>query len=82
MHALLARTPCRLLLASPYDMVDEIRQPNLPGTIDQYPNWRIPLPVTLEQLQHDPRVDRVVRALHTAGSALPRTVALTEGTQT
>jgi 4-alpha-glucanotransferase len=63
MHALLARTPCRLLLVSPYDVVGEIRQPNLPGTIDEYPNWRLPLPVTLEQLQRDPRVGRVVEAL-------------------
>jgi len=63
MHALLARTPCRLLLASPYDVVGEIRQPNLPGTIDEYPNWRLPLPVTLEQLQRDPRVGRVAAAL-------------------
>jgi 4-alpha-glucanotransferase len=82
MHALLARTPCRLLLVSPYDVVDEVRQPNLPGTVDQYPNWRIPLPVTLEQLRRDPRVDRVVTALLTAASAQPRTVELTEGVQT
>jgi 4-alpha-glucanotransferase len=64
MHALLARTPCQLLLASPYDVVGEIRQPNLPGTTDEYPDWRLPLPVTLEQLQQDPRVGRVVAALH------------------
>jgi 4-alpha-glucanotransferase len=63
MHALLARTPCRLLLVSPYDVVGEIHQPNLPGTVDEYPNWRLPLPVTLEQLQRDPRVERVVAAL-------------------
>ncbi|MGH3867645.1 MAG: 4-alpha-glucanotransferase [Pseudonocardiaceae bacterium] len=63
MHALLARTPCRLLLASPYDVVGEMRQPNLPGTVDEYPNWRLPLPVTLEQLQRDPRVERVVATL-------------------
>ncbi|HEY2765848.1 MAG TPA: 4-alpha-glucanotransferase [Pseudonocardiaceae bacterium] len=63
MHALLARTPCRLLLASPYDALGELRQPNLPGTVDQYPNWRLPLPVTLEELQRDPRVRRVVDAL-------------------
>ena len=63
MHALLARTPCRLLLASPYDAVGELRQPNLPGTIDEYPNWRLPLPVTLEELRSDPRVRRVVDAL-------------------
>ncbi|MGH3770394.1 MAG: 4-alpha-glucanotransferase [Pseudonocardiaceae bacterium] len=60
MHALLARTPCRLLLASPYDVVGEVRQPNLPGTVEEYPNWRLPLPVSLEQLRGDPRVKRVM----------------------
>ncbi|MGH3696418.1 MAG: 4-alpha-glucanotransferase [Pseudonocardiaceae bacterium] len=63
MHALLARTPCRLLLVSPYDVVGETRQPNLPGTVEEYPNWRLPLPVTLEELRRDPRVERVVAAL-------------------
>jgi 4-alpha-glucanotransferase len=66
MHALLARTPCRLLLASPYDVVGEIRQPNLPTTTTEYPNWQLPLPLTLEQLQHDPRVARVIAALRTS----------------
>jgi 4-alpha-glucanotransferase len=70
MHALLARTPCRLLLASPYDVVGELRQPNLPGTVEQYPNWRLPLPVTLEQLQRDPRVKRVLKALRPAGDTI------------
>ncbi len=73
MHALLARTPCRLLLASPYDVVGEARQPNLPGTATEYPNWQLRLPVTLEQLQRDPRLPRVIKALqspppHSAGS--------------
>ncbi len=32
-----------------------------PGpTIDEYPNWRLPLPVTLEQLRDDPWVARIV----------------------
>ncbi|MFI5910565.1 4-alpha-glucanotransferase [Dactylosporangium sp. NPDC051541] len=56
MHRLLTRTPCRILLASPYDVLGEPRQPNLPGTSEQYPNWRIPLPLTLEQLTADPRM--------------------------
>jgi 4-alpha-glucanotransferase len=25
------------------DAVGDIRQPNLPGTLDEYPNWRLPL---------------------------------------
>ncbi|MGH3764849.1 MAG: 4-alpha-glucanotransferase [Pseudonocardiaceae bacterium] len=70
MHALLARTPCRLVLASPYDVVGEPCQPNLPGTVDEYPNWRLPLPVTLEELRRDPRVERMVAALRLTGSGL------------
>ncbi|HWE91070.1 MAG TPA: 4-alpha-glucanotransferase [Pseudonocardiaceae bacterium] len=59
MHQLLARTPCLLRLVSPYDVLGEPRQPNLPGTIDQYPNWRLPLPLSLEDFQRDPRVARI-----------------------
>ena len=59
MHRLLAAAPSRLKLISPYDVLGETRQPNLPGTVDEYPNWRLPLPVGLEQLQDDPRVAAV-----------------------
>ncbi len=59
MHALLGRARSRLVLVSPYDVVGETRQPNLPGTVDQYPNWRLTLPESLEELRDDPRV-RVV----------------------
>jgi 4-alpha-glucanotransferase len=67
MHALLARSRSRLVLASPYDVVGETRQPNLPGTVDEYPNWRLPLPVPLEELVRDPRVKEVVAALRSGG---------------
>jgi 4-alpha-glucanotransferase len=63
LHALLARSRSRLVLVSPYDVVGEVRQPNLPGTVDEYPNWRLPLPVTLEELRDDPRVRVVVDQL-------------------
>lgn len=59
MHRLLAATPSRLKLISPYDVLAEPRQPNLPGTIDEYPNWRLPLPETLEELRSDPRVGQI-----------------------
>ena len=62
-HALLARARSRLALVSPYDIVGETRQPNLPGTVDQYPNWRLPLPVSLEELRDDPRVRAVTDLL-------------------
>ena len=62
MHRLLASTPSLLKLISPYDVIAEPRQPNLPGTIDEYPNWRLPLPMTLEQLRADPRVAEITAA--------------------
>lgn len=62
-HALLARSRSRLVLISPYDVVGEVRQPNLPGTVDQYPNWRLPLSVSLEELFDHPGVCAVVEQL-------------------
>lgn len=68
MHALLARTPCRIRVAQPADAVGDLRQPNLPGTTREYPNWRLPIagpagPVTLEDLQHSADVRRIARLL-------------------
>ncbi|WP_233211317.1 4-alpha-glucanotransferase, partial [Mycobacterium sp. shizuoka-1] len=62
MHRFLAATPSRLKLISPYDVIGEIRQPNLPGTIDEYPNWRLPLATSLDQLRTDPRVAEITAA--------------------
>ncbi|RKT56295.1 4-alpha-glucanotransferase [Saccharothrix australiensis] len=62
-HALLAKAPSSLLLTSPQDALGEIRQPNLPGTVDEYPNWRIPLPVRLSEFFTDARVRAVAAAL-------------------
>jgi 4-alpha-glucanotransferase len=67
MHEFLARTPCRLVTASLYDVLGELRQPNLPGTTDQYPNWRMPLTASLEQIGADPRMRRIARVLSTKG---------------
>lgn len=70
-HALLARSRSRLVLIAPYDVVGEVRQPNLPGTVDQYPNWRLPLPVTVDELRTHPMVAAVVRDLARARKPSP-----------
>lgn len=66
LHRFLAATPSRLKLISPYDVLAEPRQPNLPGTVDEYPNWRLPLREPLEQLRTDPRIARTA-AMFSAG---------------
>jgi 4-alpha-glucanotransferase len=63
LHRLLAATPSTLVAVSPYDAIGEVRQPNLPGTMDEYPNWRIPLPVALEDLFDHERVRAIVDIL-------------------
>ncbi|MEV4534162.1 4-alpha-glucanotransferase [Asanoa sp. NPDC049518] len=66
MHAALAASPARLITASLYDVLGETRQPNLPGTTDQYPNWRLPLPLSREEIQEHPGVRATARLLAAA----------------
>ena len=63
MHEFLARTPCRFVTASLYDVLGELSQPNLPGTMNEYPNWRMPLSAGLERIAEDPRVHSVAAIL-------------------
>jgi 4-alpha-glucanotransferase len=46
----LARTPSRLLAIGLEDFLGVVDQPNIPGTVDEHPNWRRRLPVPLEQI--------------------------------
>lgn len=75
MHRFLASTPSALVAATLWDGVGDRRQPNVPGTVDQYPNWRLPLatpgpegptPLTLESLERGTVVDDVVAVIREA----------------
>lgn len=66
LHAVIARATSRLVLSAPADAIGERRQPNVPGTIDEYPNWRLPLAVSLEEFFDDPRVRAAVEPLRAA----------------
>jgi (1->4)-alpha-D-glucan 1-alpha-D-glucosylmutase len=48
-----ARTPSYLALMQAEDMVGQIDQANLPGTVDEHPNWRRKLSLPLERWQAD-----------------------------
>ena len=47
----LAQTPCRLVAITLNDIMDEREQVNIPGTVDEHPNWRRKLPRMLEDLE-------------------------------
>jgi len=55
-HAYLARSPARVLMVQPEDILGTIEQANLPGTLDhQHPNWRRRLALDLEAWPDDER---------------------------
>jgi 4-alpha-glucanotransferase len=69
LYGYLARTPAALIGVSLTDAVGDRRAQNLPGTIDQYPNWRIPLcdgqgrAVLVEDLDGQPGVRELARTV-------------------
>ncbi len=50
----LAEAPCALVAASLDDALAVEERPNMPGTIDQWPNWCLALPASLEQIEQSP----------------------------
>lgn len=68
-HRFLLRTPARMIGVWLPDTIGDRRPQNLPGTWDQYPNWRLPVadaegrPVTLEELAASPRLHALVDVL-------------------
>jgi 4-alpha-glucanotransferase len=68
-HRFLLRTPARMVGIWLPDGVGDRRPQNLPGTWDQYPNWRLPIadargrPMTLEELAASPRMRALVEVL-------------------
>lgn len=69
LYEYVATTPARLVGVALPDAVGDRRTQNQPGTIDAYPNWRVPLtdansdPVLLEDLQCSDRAARLLRAV-------------------
>ena len=60
-----------LVTATLEDLVAAEPRPNMPGTTDEWPNWSIPLPVAIDDLDAEPLVGPVIDALAKgrAGSA-------------
>ncbi|MFJ4472278.1 4-alpha-glucanotransferase [Streptomyces sp. NPDC089424] len=77
-HRYLLRTPARMIGVWLPDGVGDRRPQNLPGTWDEYPNWRLPIadasgrPVTLEVLASSPRLRSLMEVLREEARAAAR----------
>ena len=58
-----ARAPCAVMVVQMEDVLGVAEQPNLPGTVDQHPNWRRKLELPVEAWSRDARVKRIGKQL-------------------
>lgn len=58
-----AAAPCELLIVPAEDLFALDEAPNLPGTIDEHPNWRRRLPAPAAELFAEPAVQRRIQSI-------------------
>lgn len=63
MYTELAGSRSRLALATLDDLAGVSVRPNIPGTVDEHPNWRIPLPLPIQELFDRTLARRVLSVL-------------------
>ncbi|MBU2225610.1 MAG: 4-alpha-glucanotransferase [Gammaproteobacteria bacterium] len=59
----LAKGSCQLLCLQLEDWMEMTQPVNVPGTSDEYPNWRRKLSMTLEQLEQQPHINQHLQNL-------------------
>ncbi len=62
-HRALADAPSVVVAGTIDDALMVEERPNMPGTIDEWPNWSLALPKPLEEIARDPVVQSVAAAL-------------------
>ncbi len=62
----LALAPSHIQLIPLEDALEIVEQVNIPGTIDEHPNWRQKLPVSLEELWQTPSVNNLATTMQQA----------------
>ena len=63
-YGLLGQAPSMVVTPTLEDALAVEERPNMPSTLDQWPNWSLALPGTLEQLQQDPLPRAIAAALN------------------
>lgn len=62
-HQLVSETESKILLVSLNDLLGETDQPNLPGTVKEYPNWSIRYTYSIEEIEENPYFISIISAL-------------------
>jgi 4-alpha-glucanotransferase len=78
-YGLLAAAPCRVLTVALDDVAGVTERPNMPGTVDAWPNWSIALPVPLEDLEVSPLAVEVAGRMGTPDPGAPTDTGVGRG---
>lgn len=66
-HAFLAKAPSALMLTNLDDLLGEVEMQNLPGTIDEHPNWRRKCSTPVERWGKSKRAKQIAEAIRAEG---------------
>ncbi len=75
-HRMLSRSPSQILMVQMEDVLGVLEQANLPGTVDQHPNWRRKLPLELEAWKTDRRAAALFEELARERGSTPLPVPI------
>ena len=64
LYSYLATAPCRLLLVQLEDLLEQPEQINMPGTNEEYPNWRYKLSQTVSELRDNEKIRHICSIIH------------------
>lgn len=67
--AFMSKTRSRLLAISLEDLLGVVEQPNIPGTVNEHPNWRRRLPVAVDDIAHEVDIEALKNATQERASA-------------
>ncbi len=73
-HALLAASPARLVSVQLDDVLGLVEAQNLPGTIDEHPNWRRKYPVSVDDVGLSDDLKRLGHTMADAGQTEGETI--------
>ncbi len=76
-HAYLAAAPSALMMVQLEDAAGVVEQANMPGTVNEQPNWRRKLPLTLRALAESERMQGLSATLRAARPGLRSRVSPT-----
>jgi 4-alpha-glucanotransferase len=62
-YGLLAKAPSMLKIAAIDDALAIEERPNMPGTTDAWPNWRLGLPASLEAIRKNKLIKRIAQVI-------------------